>query len=160
MAIAFCCGFVYVATLVQVMGDLHSQIRVPSYSLYLLYWWRIGFFFLVMLSDLHFDILNFICHLQLHWVSLSRYSWRDWQSCGISTARYSRLSSANSLNVDVMFSPMSLMSIKNIRGPRTVPLGTPDRTLTSSMLAPSTITLRDLFMSHALIQPFTDPSIP
>ena len=43
---------------------------------------------------------------------------------------YNKQSSAKSLSDDVIFLEMSLMYSKNIKGPSTVPYGTPDVTIT------------------------------
>ena len=50
------------------------------------------------------------------------------------------LSSANSLNSEVILRPMSLMYSKKISGPRTVPCGTPDVTVDGEDCVPLTTT--------------------
>ena len=52
-------------------------------------------------------------------------------------AKYSRLSSANRRILDVMSLPISLIYKRNIKGPSTVPCGTPDVTLAVLDLSPS-----------------------
>ena len=70
-----------------------------------------------------------------------------------------RLSSANSLTDDPIFSPMSLIYNKNINGSNTVPCGTPDLTLTDLDFSPSTKTFCSLvvnqYSSHPCILPLT-----
>ena len=51
----------------------------------------------------------------------------------------SRQSSANSFIDEVMLSPISLMYIRNINGPSTVPYGTPESTCTVSDASPDSI---------------------
>ena len=64
--------------------------------------------------------------------------------------RKSRASSANSFIWLVKSDVMSLMYVRNISGPSTVPWGTPERTGASPDDLPSTITLCVLFVKYAV----------
>ena len=65
---------------------------------------------------------------------------------------YNKQSSAKSLSDDVIFLEMSLMYSKNIRGPSTVPCGTPDVTITEGEDSPLSKTRCVRSVNHALIQ--------
>ena len=84
--------------------------------------------------------LNRSCHLfaQVDSWSKSFCSWMASSSELI--VLYNRQSSANNRNGELKPSAMSLMYKRNIKGPRTVPWGTPDWTITGSDEAPSKTT--------------------
>ena len=71
-----------------------------------------------------------------------------------------RLSSANSLTDDPIFSPMSLIYNKNINGYNTVPCGTPDLTLTDLDSSPSTKTFCSLVVNQDSSNPCILPLTP
>ena len=54
----------------------------------------------------------------------------------------------------------SLINMRNRTGPRTLPWGTPNNTLSQSDSLPLTLTLCFLLVSHSLIYQPTLPSIP
>ena len=88
----------------------------------------------------HLEALNFICHSDAQFTNLSR-SFCNWlQSSVQSIPRYKRLSSANKRYLGLMSSPMSFMYSRNIKGPKTVPWGTPDFTWDFPDVSPSTAT--------------------
>ena len=75
---------------------------------------------------LHLEGLNCICHSCCQISSLLRSSWRLSQSESSTTTPYRRVSSANSLTVEVIPFGRSLMYVKNNSGPNTGPCGTPE----------------------------------
>ena len=64
--------------------------------------------------------------------------------------RKSRASSANNFIWLVKFNVISLMYVRNISGPSTVPWGTPERTGASPDDLPSTVTLCVLFVKYVV----------
>ena len=71
-----------------------------------------------------------------------------------------RQSSANRRTVDFTASGRSLIWHKNSRGPRTVPCGTPESTLTDSDSSPSTTTFIFLFVKKSRSLELILPSTP
>ena len=61
---------------------------------------------------------------------------------------YNKQSSANNLSGDVIFLVMSLIYRRNIRGPSTVPCGTPDETVTEVEDSPLSSTCCVRSVSH------------
>ena len=55
---------------------------------------------------------------------------------------------------------INFVNRKNIRGPKIVPCGTPEVTLTKLEASPSTMTRWNLSVSHELIQASVFPWIP
>ena len=97
---------------------------------------------LVKRRSLHLSGLNFICHFVSHCSRASMSCWRCRQSSLVLIGRKSKLSSANSLVEEQgdMDSGRSFMYSKKRRGPRTVPCGTPEETVTESEEEPSSRT--------------------
>ena len=83
-------------------------------------------------------------------------------SSSVLIVRYRRLSSANSLILvpSVRFLLMSFMYVRNRRGPRTVPWGTPERTGAGEDLAPSTSTVCMRLERNDRIHRRSDPPMP
>ena len=101
------------------------------------------FFFLVMVSAEHFSGLKFICQRLAHRQSWTRSRWRSVVSWWSLMCLYIRQSSANNLMLELVSLLMSFMYNINIRGPKTIPCGTPDLTGASLEQSPSTTTLWD-----------------
>ena len=83
-----------------------------------------------------------------------RSFWRVTESLGVLIVLYKRESSANSLNFVPLDKPLeiSLIYTRKKRGPKTVPCGTPERTLDGLDDIPSTTTLCFLPIRKDLIQ--------
>ena len=103
--------------------------------------------------------LNFIPHVEAQFSkdlrSFSNLNWSGRERI----LRYSRQSSAKSLTWDDTTSGRSLIWIKNKSGPKTVPWGTPESTVTDDGNSPSTIT-HSLFVKNADNYFSKFPSIP
>ena len=95
---------------------------------------------------LHFEVLNCICHSCCEISSLLRSSWRLSLSESSTTTPYKRVSSANSLTVEVRPFGRSLMYVRNNNGPRTGPCGTPEVTGEEGDVAPSQMTVWTLLL--------------
>ena len=95
---------------------------------------------------LHLEGLNCICHSFCQISSLLRSSWRLSQSESSTTTPYKRVSSANSLTVEVRPFGRSLMYVRNNSGPSTDPCGTPEVTGEEVDVAPSQMTVWTLFV--------------
>ena len=74
--------------------------------------------------------------------------------------RYMRQSSANNLTWEVTTLGKSLICIKNSRGPKTVPWGTPEITFEGRDLEPSTTTICSLVFKKAAVQSNKGPCMP
>ena len=109
---------------------------------------------------LHFERLNCICHSCCQISSLLRPSWRLSQSESSTTTPYKRVSSANSLTVEVRPFGRSLMYVKNNNGPSTDPCGTPKVTGEGGDVAPSQMTVWTLLVRNDSIQDKRFPWIP
>ena len=88
--------------------------------------------------------------------SACRASW----SARLCTGRYMRQSSANNLTWEVTTLGRSFMWIKNSKGPRTVPWGTPDKTLAGLEYFPSTSTDCDLVFKKEAVHFHRGPCMP
>lgn len=97
---------------------------------------------------LHFEGLNCICHSCCQISSLLTSSWRLSQSESSTTIPYKRVSSANSLTVEVRRFGRSLMYVKNNNGPSTDPCGTPEVTGEGGDVAPSQMTVWTLLVRN------------
>ena len=86
---------------------------------------------------LHLEGLNCICHSFCQISSLLRSSWRLSQSESSTTTPYKRVSSANSLTVEVRPFARSLMYVRNNSRRSTDPCGTPEVTGEEVDVAPS-----------------------
>ena len=97
---------------------------------------------LVNLRSLHLSGRNFICQVVSHCSRASMSFWSCKQSSLVVIGRKIKLSSANSLVEEPgdMDSGRSFIYSKKRRGPRTVPCGTPEETVTESEEAPSSST--------------------
>ena len=84
----------------------------------------------------HLLTLKAICHFSDQTTNLLRSLWSTSALLIMLTTPYRTLSSANSPNFEVIWRPMSLMYSKNISGPKTVPCGTPDVTITGEDCVP------------------------
>ena len=94
----------------------------------------------VTLSRKHLLALKAICHFSDQTSNLLRSLWSISALLMLLTNPYRRLSSANRPHSEVIWRPMSLMYPKNISGPRTVPWGTPEVTVTGEDSEPLTTT--------------------
>ena len=83
-------------------------------------------------------LLKAICYFSDQTTNLLRSLWSTSALLTMLTTPYRTLSSANSPNSEVIWRPMSLMYSKNISGPRTMPCGTPDVTITGEDCVPIT----------------------
>ena len=83
---------------------------------------------------------------------MSRSCWRIEASLWESITLYNKQSSANNLSGDVILLVISLIYSRNIRGPSTVPCGTPDETFTEVDDSPFRSTHCVRSVSHVLIQ--------
>ena len=104
--------------------------------------------------SLHLSGRKDICHLCSHCSRASMSRWRSMQSSLVFIGRKIKLSSAKSL-VEVigeMDSGRSFMYSRKSRGPRTVPCGTPEETVTGSEEVPSSSTRWVLRVRKAVIQ--------
>ena len=86
-------------------------------------------------------LLKAICYFSDQTTNLLRSLWSTSALLIMLTTPYRTLSSANSPNFEVIWRPMSLMYSKNISGPRTMPCGTPDVTITGEDCVPITTTV-------------------
>ena len=109
---------------------------------------------LVKRSNLHLSGRNFICQVVSHCSRASMSCWSCKQSSLVVMGLKIKLSSANSLVEEVgdMDSGRSLIYSRKRSGPRTVPCGTPEETVTESEEAPSRRTRWVLFVRKAVIQ--------
>ena len=89
----------------------------------------------------HLEGLNYICQSFCQISSLLRSSWRLSQSESSTTTPYKRVSSANSLTVEVRPFGRSLMYVRNNSGPSTDPCGTPEVNGEEVDVAPSQLTV-------------------
>ena len=111
------------------------------------YWWMIGFLDRWTLRILHLSQLRDICHNLVQATRLSRCAryWRHsswWHllksktnmsaSLCLLVAVHKSVSSAKSRMWDFRFTPISKMWMRNIKGPSTVPCGTPELTDTGA----------------------------
>ena len=87
--------------------------------------YAVSYLALPMCITLHLLKLNFICHVSDHSTSLSRSAWRTSWSCFPSIILKTFRSSANFKTVLFTSSSIEFMNIKNSKGPRTDPCGTP-----------------------------------
>ena len=95
---------------------------------------------------LHLEGLNCTCLSFCQISSLMRSSWRLSQSESSTTTPYKRVSSANSLTVEVRPFGRSLMYVRNNSRPSTDPCGTPEVTGEEVDVAPSQMTVWTLFV--------------
>ena len=109
---------------------------------------------------LHFEGLNCICHSWCQISSLLRPSWRLSQSEYSTTTPYKRVSSANSLPVEVRLFGRSLMYVRNNNGPSTDPCGTPEVTGEEGDVVSSQMMVWILLVRRDSIQDKRFPWIP
>jgi len=109
---------------------------------------------------LHFSGLKDIGHFLPHFSSRFRSFWRISQSVDDELGLYTTQSSAKRQTLDLRASGMSLMYMRNRRGPRNVPCGTPDITSTGLIDAPWTLTTCCLPTRKETIQSWREPLIP
>ena len=95
---------------------------------------------------LHLEGLNCICHSCCQISSLLRTSWRLSQSESSTTTPYKRVSSPNSLTVEVRPFCRSVMYVRNNSGPSTDPCGTPEVTGEEVDVASSQMTVWTLLV--------------
>ena len=108
----------------------------------------------------HLEGLNYICQSFCQISSLLRSSWRLSQSESSTTTPYKRVSSANSLTVEVRPFGRSLMYVRNNSGPSTDPCGTPEVNGEEVDVAPSQLTVWALLVRKDSIQDKRFPWIP
>ena len=89
---------------------------------------------------LHLSVWKSMPHFLFHSARRLRSSCSTWRASWLFIRRYRMQSSANSLVLNWTQSERSLIKIKNNRGPRTVPCGTPLITWIQSDVEPSTKT--------------------
>ena len=109
-------------------GCFISSSTCPDNS----YWYGMGVCFLDTLIILHLAALNFIPHVDPQLSSKFRSFCRSFWSCLLLISLYTRQSSAKSLTLEEITDGKSLMCSKNRIGPKTVPCGTPESTVTRS----------------------------
>ena len=119
-------------------------------------WWEtLCLVALVMEMTLYFFTLNCMPQLLLHWTSLFRSCCSMWYSACVFTSRCRRLSSANRRIDEDISELMLLTKMRNSRGPRTVPCGTPNIIRPSLDVNTSTTTLWFLLYSNDSTHPMT-----
>ena len=110
-----------------------------------------------ILMMLHFDGLN----LMSHFFSQLSSAFRSSYNCiHVLPLVYNKLSSAKRRMSDSVWLGMSLMYVKNNKGPSTVPCGTPDNTSSLSDFVPSITTCCFLFERKDLIHALVRPRMP
>ena len=114
----------------------------------------------VTLSRKHLLALKASCHFSDQTTNLLRSPWSTSALLMLLTNPYRTLSSANRPNSEVIWRPMSLMYSKNITGPRTVPWGTPEVTVTGEDCEPLTTTFWVLPQSQDSIRLISCPRVP
>ena len=107
-----------------------------------------GLLLLVTWITVHFSGFNDICQSFSHFSSAARSSCRVMVSWRDVIRLYKRESSAKSRMSDLVQSGMSLMKVRNRRGPRTVPCGTPERTSAVVDVFPSMMSLCKKWKCH------------
>ena len=113
-----------------------------------------------ILMTLHFDGLN----LMSHFISQPSSAFRSSCSCILSLMLriflYNKLASAKRRTSDSVWLGMSLLYVKNNKGPSTVTCGTPDNTSSLSDSVPSSTTCCFLFELKDLIHALMRPRMP
>ena len=113
-----------------------------------------------MCITLHFSGLNLSNHLSDHLANLSRSCCRSSLSSTLLITLQIFVSSANILILFTIHDGRSLTNIRNKRGPKTDPCGTPLKTSIQAENDPITQTLIFLSFKKALIQFSSLPVIP
>ena len=107
----------------------------------------------------HLPALNLMPHVSPHRSIAARSCSATWSAME-RMGRYMRQSSANNLTWEVTRLGKSLICIKNSRGPKTVPWGTPEITFVGRDLEPSTTTVCSLVFKKAAVQSNKGPCMP
>ena len=113
-----------------------------------------------ILMTLHFDGLNLLSHFFSQLSSAFRSSCNCILSLVLQISLYNKLSSEKRQTSDSMWLGMSLMYVKNNKGPSTVPCGTPDNTSSLSDFVPSSTTCCFLFERKDLIHALVHSRMP
>ena len=113
-----------------------------------------------ILMMLHFDGLNLMSHFFSQLSSAFRSSCNCILSLVLRISLYNKLSSAKRRTSYSVWLGMSLMYVKNNKGPSTVPCGIPDNTSSLYDFIPSSTSCCFLFERKYLIHALVCPRMP